>query len=116
MHRLGADDAEVYATEVRHEAEVCGGTPTVECAAGNPVVIAGHLRSVSLRPRAGVRALEAELFDGHGAVTLVWLGRRQIAGIEPGRSIVARGRLAESEGRMVLFNPRYELRPAGGTR
>lgn len=116
MHRLGADISTLHAEEVQHEAEICGGTPTSSCTAGSSVVVAGVLRSVSLRPRAGVRALEAELYDGHGAVTLVWLGRREIAGIAPGRSIVARGRLAESDGRMVLYNPRYELRAAGARR
>jgi hypothetical protein len=58
-----------------------------------------------------VPTLQAELFDGSGCVTLVWMGRRQIAGIEPGRVVVARGRLAEKNGTSVLFNPWYELKP-----
>ena len=47
--------------------------------------VCGTLRSVTLRPRAGVPALVAELYDGSGTVQVVWLGRRQIAG-HPGRS------------------------------
>ena len=47
------------------------------------VRLSGSLRTVTLRPRGGVPALEAELFDGSGALTLVWLGRRQITGISP---------------------------------
>jgi hypothetical protein len=42
-------------------------------------------------------------------VTLVWLGRRQIAGIEPGRPITARGRMAVRDDRKVIYNPYYEL-------
>ena len=75
------------------------------------VRLSGTLRTVTLRPRGGVPALEAELFDGSGALTLVWLGRRQITGIGPGRS--ARGRAAGSASRTayrVMYNPRYELR------
>jgi hypothetical protein len=68
---------------------------------------------VTLRPRAGVPALEAELFDGTDALDVVWLGRRSIAGIEPGRRLVAHGRISHARGRRVLFNPRYELRPVG---
>ena len=67
-----------------------------------------------LRPLAGVPTLEAELYDGTGNVTLVFLGRRRIRGIEPGRSLVARGPAHHPRGRPTLYNPSYELRPTGG--
>jgi hypothetical protein len=70
----------------------------------------GSLRTVTLRPRGGVSALEAELYDGSGVVTLVWLGRRRIAGIEPGRSLTVSGRTGIQDGTRVMYNPRYELR------
>ena len=75
---------------------------------------AGVLRSVVLRPRQGVPSVEAELYDGSGALDLVWLGRRTIAGIEPGRRIRVEGMVCESEGRRTMFNPRYELKPRVG--
>ncbi|MFD1048108.1 hypothetical protein ACFQ1S_22485, partial [Kibdelosporangium lantanae] len=40
---------------------------------------------------------------------LVWLGRRRIPGIEPGRTVKAKGRIAVRDGRKVLYNPYYEL-------
>ena len=55
------------------------------------------------------RTLEAELFDGTEGVTLIWLGRRRIPGIEPGRTMRVRGRIALREGRKVLYNPYYEI-------
>ena len=55
------------------------------------VKLSGTLRTVTLRPRGGVPALEAELFDGSGAITLVWLGRRQITGIGAGPPARGRG-------------------------
>ena len=75
------------------------------------VTLRGSLRTVTLRPRAGVPALEAELTDGTGVVTIVWLGRRRIAGIEPGRAISVEGRIGSHEGVRVMYNPRYELIP-----
>jgi len=75
------------------------------------VVLRGTLRTVTLRPRGGVPALEAELFDGSGVLTLVWLGRRRIAGISPGRSIQVQGRIGQHDGVRILYNPRYELMP-----
>ncbi len=74
-----------------------------------PVRLRGTLRTVTLRPRGGVPALEAELYDGSGTVTVIWLGRRRIAGIGPGRAIEVSGRVGSQDGHRLLYNPRYEL-------
>lgn len=76
-----------------------------------PVRLRGTLRTITLRPRGGVPALEAELFDGSGTVTIIWLGRRRIAGINPGRSLQVQGRIGRNDGQRIMFNPRYELIP-----
>jgi hypothetical protein len=75
------------------------------------VTLRGSLRTVTLRPRAGVPALEAELNDGSGVITVVWLGRRRIAGIEPGRAIEVEGRIGAYAGVRLMYNPRYQLIP-----
>ena len=36
-------------------------------------------------------------------------GRRELAGMTPGRRLRATGRITTSGGRRVIFNPRYEL-------
>lgn len=113
--RVTATRDEIDARELQEGSAADGGTPIRQCCDRELVIICGTLRTVTLRPRAGVPALEAELYDGSGTVSLVWLGRRRIAGIEPGRGIRVSGRVAFSEGRSVIFNPRYELRAAGGT-
>jgi len=66
---------------------------------------------VTLRPVGGVPALEADLFDGTGSVDVVWLGRRRIAGIDPGTKLVVEGRIGEQRGRLMMFNPTYTLLP-----
>lgn len=76
-----------------------------------PVRLRGTLHTVTLRPRGGVPALEAELTDGTGVVTIVWLGRRRIAGIAPGCSLAVQGRIGQQDGVRILYNPRYELIP-----
>lgn len=86
------------------------GTDTIAEAPDREVVrLRGTLRTVTLRPRGGVPALEAELFDGSGVITVVWLGRRRIAGISPGRSIQVQGRIGMHDGVRIIYNPRYEL-------
>jgi hypothetical protein len=114
LGRLTASRDELEAEELQKGAVSAGGTPIGRCSDRQMVTLNGTLRTVTLRPRAGVPALEAELYDGSGTVALVWLGRRQIVGIEPGRGISVQGRISLNEGRPVIFNPRYELRPSGG--
>jgi hypothetical protein len=98
-------------------AEAPGLTRIRDCAEGplgRPVVrVGGTLRAVHERTIAGAPALRAELDDGTARLEVVWLGRRTIAGVEPGRGLVATGRIAVTRGRLVLFNPRYELQPRG---
>ncbi|WP_275001323.1 OB-fold nucleic acid binding domain-containing protein [Promicromonospora iranensis] len=110
-----ASNEEVRDTEERADASRNVGCMAV---ASVPVrsrgKVAGVLRSVVLRPREGVPTVEAELFDGSGALDLVWLGRRTIDGIEPGRRIRVEGMVCDVDGRRTMFNPRYELRPRPG--
>jgi hypothetical protein len=109
LQRLTADDQTIDAQELRAESASAGCEPVVSCRKGAVVTVTGRLKSVVYTPRETVPTLEAELFDGSGSVTLVWLGRRRIAGIEPGRSLTARGRFAAVEGKRVIYNPWYEL-------
>lgn len=78
-------------------------------APGRTAVVGGRLRAVVYTPTENVPTLEAELYDGTQSILLVWLGRRRIAGIEPGRRLIARGRVGVREGRSVIYNPWYEL-------
>jgi hypothetical protein len=110
MRRLTADAETVDSDELRNETAAAGAQPVKQCQLGKPVCVAGTLKAVVLRPLAGVPTLEAELYDGTGTVTLVWLGRRRIRGIDPGRALVARGRMTERAGKATLFNPEYELK------
>ncbi len=114
LHRLTADEQEVHSEALRSEVRAVGARAVRDLTVGEPVTVAGTLQAVVLRPLAGTPTLEAELYDGTGTVMLVWLGRRRIRGIEPGRSLMARGRLTRRDGKLTLFNPAYELRASGG--
>ena len=114
LHRLTADEEALDSAALRSESRTLGAIAVDQCSVGLPVCVAGSLRAVVLRPLAGVPTLEAELYDGSGTVTLVWLGRRRIRGIDPGRTLVARGRLTKRDGKATIFNPEYELQANGG--
>lgn len=111
VRRLTSDVSELDADDLSRRADESGASRASECSCGDEVTVLGRLRTVELCPRDAVATLEAELFDGTEGVTLVWLGRRRIPGIEPGRTVRAHGRMAVRDGRKVLYNPYYELQP-----
>ncbi|GAA5080400.1 hypothetical protein HNP84_005105 [Thermocatellispora tengchongensis] len=114
FRRLTTSQAELEAEELQEDLDRHGATPIASCGGRRRFCVAGTLRTVTLRPRGGAPALEAELYDGSDVIDLVWLGRRKIAGIEPGRLVRAEGLVSLQDGRKVMFNPRYELRPSSG--
>jgi len=104
---------EVEADELRERALDRSCQVVADAPVAVPLSVMGTLRTVTLRPRADVPALEAELYDGTGTLTLIWLGRRAIRGITPGRRLMAAGRITRRDGHLVMFNPAYELAPDG---
>ncbi|WP_026922326.1 OB-fold nucleic acid binding domain-containing protein [Glycomyces arizonensis] len=122
LRRLAAPSQELFAADVRDEVTSralrrdgepeADYTPVDRLEARQAATVAGRLRTVVLRTEGRSPSVEAELFDGTGQVTLVWMGRRRIVGLEAGTRIVARGRAARAaDGRLVIYNPIYELRP-----
>ena len=109
LARLTASDDELQAEELQRESAKCGAIPAGQCTKGQVVSVSGRLRTVAYTPRTNLPTLEADLYDGSDVVTLIFLGRRSIAGIEPGRQLTARGRVALRDDRKVIYNPFYEL-------
>ncbi len=109
LHRLTASAESLDAVDLQDEVEVRSCTSVCDLNRGKYVRVVGRLRSVVYTPSETVPTLEAELFDGSDALDLVWLGRRRIAGVEPGRRVMARGRVGVHNGRLAIYNPWYEL-------
>ncbi|WP_182111310.1 MULTISPECIES: OB-fold nucleic acid binding domain-containing protein [unclassified Actinotalea] len=114
LHGMVASQAQLEADEEQRETRRQGCASVAELQDRRRAVVSGVIRSVTLRPRTTVPALEAELYDGSGSLTLVWLGRRSIHGIDPGRRLRAEGLVCAQSGRPTMFNPRYELAPRPG--
>src|SRR3712207_4900995 len=73
-------------------ADMPGMTPIGEVQPRQEFSAVGEISSLRIVPRAGSASLEATITDGTGALIAVWTGRRQIAGVGPGRRLVVRGR------------------------
>jgi amino acid transporter len=75
------------------------------------VVVQGKVRSVRMSAMSGSPALTAELCDATGGVTLIFYGRRNVPGLEPGVPMRAEGMLGEHLGHLAIANPAFELLP-----
>jgi hypothetical protein len=76
------------------------------------VKLVGTIHSMRVQPRGGVPSLECTLVDDTGGIVIVFLGRRRIAGIEPGARIMVEGRVSDHHGKLALLNPVYHLLPS----
>lgn len=95
-------------------AEYCGSlgvTPLDDVEPRRPVRAAGEVRAVRIVPRAGAAAVEATISDGRGSITAVFLGRRKVGGVTPGRRLVVEGVVAVEGARAMVYNPVYRLLP-----
>jgi amino acid transporter len=75
------------------------------------VTIRGEVRSLRVVSQHDSPTLELVVDDGTGALSIVFLGRRSIAGIEVGTRLSATATLGAFKGRLAMLNPTYALAP-----
>jgi len=76
------------------------------------VRVAGRVKAIRVQPWADkVASLELTLADGSGGITIVFLGRRRIGGIDLGTHLVAEGVTSTHHGLLTILNPEYQLLP-----
>jgi amino acid transporter len=89
---------------------VPGTIPIADLQHRRPAKIAGRIKSFRIQPWSDVPSLECTLADGSGAELLVvFLGRREIAGIGTGTQLAVEGMVGARRGRLAMINPAYEL-------
>ncbi len=71
--------------------------------------VRGNVTSIRTAPSGGAPRIEVEVWDSTGGITLQFLGRRDIKGLEVGSTICAEGMVGEADGALIILNPSYEL-------
>jgi hypothetical protein len=71
--------------------------------------VAGRVRSMRIQPWGGAPTLECTLVDATGGIAVVFLGRREVAGIHPGACLAVEGMVGEHNGRLAILNPAYDF-------
>jgi len=75
----------------------------------NRAHVKGRVTSIRTAPRDSAPIVEVEIWDETGGVTLQFLGRREIAGLDVGSQLLAEGMVGETEGSLTILNPSYEI-------
>ena len=84
-------------------------TPIERISWRNRAQVEGQVTSIRTAPQGSPPMLEVELWDETGGVTLQFLGRREIAGLDVGSHLRAEGMVGESDGSLTILNPSYEI-------
>ena len=71
--------------------------------------VRGNVTAIRTAPSGGAPKVEVEIWDSTGGITLQFLGRREIAGLDVGSTICAEGMVGETEGSLTILNPSYEI-------
>ncbi|HEY1737383.1 MAG TPA: OB-fold nucleic acid binding domain-containing protein [Acidimicrobiia bacterium] len=93
-------------------AAFCGGigvTPIADVHEREQVRTGGEIGALRIVPRSGAPALEVIVSDGKLNLTAVFLGRRKIRGMTPGRKVAVEGTVLRDGNRLLMLNPAYEL-------
>jgi hypothetical protein len=71
--------------------------------------VQGRVNSIKSAPANASPFVEVEVWDETGGVTLQFLGRREITGLEVGAQLRAEGMVGENNGQLIILNPSYEI-------
>lgn len=112
FRNLVAAEVDLDSAKLRDNVELMGAVAASRLKVGESVKVRGTIRAIRLHPQADTPIVEAELWDGTGYLTLLWLGRREIKGVIPGRTVLVDGRISRGpKMQPAIYNPRYKLLP-----
>ena len=71
--------------------------------------VIGRVTSIRTAPQSAAPLLEVEIWDESGGVTLQFLGRRELMGLEVGATLQAEGMVGDEDGSLTILNPAYQI-------
>jgi RecG-like helicase len=84
-------------------------TPIAQVQYRHHTRVAGRVHAMRVQPWSGVATLECLLKDDTGTITLVFLGRRTVPGIQARAHLSAEGMVGQHAGRLAILNPAFEI-------
>jgi hypothetical protein len=77
------------------------------------VAVKGMIRSTGTVTIGGGLAYHFTLVDGSGELDVLFLGQSSLPGLQPSTRITAEGTVGSYDGKLALWDPDYEIGPAG---
>ena len=96
--------AQVISPAVSHDV-----TPVARLEWRHRATVQGKVHAVRLAPMRNAPSLEVDVWDDTGGITLIFYGRRSIAGVNAGATLTASGTVGERRGKLTMSNPIYQL-------
>jgi len=110
LRRMAESDEQRYAEEIEAWAAMVPGAVRIsEAGTRSRVKLAGVVRRITVRPLEGNESLEALLYDGTGEITLMWMGRRSIHGLNLGTRLIVEGVVGVQRNERRMVNPTFEF-------
>jgi hypothetical protein len=88
-----------------------GSTSIIDATWRKRVTISGKVRSIRVAPLHDAPTLELVLVDATGAISVVFFGRRSLAGVDVGSKMIVDGTVGIHQARLAIMNPSYQLLP-----
>ena len=73
------------------------------------LVVVGRVTAIRVAPQNSAPVLEVEIWDETGGVTLQFLGRRELMGLNVGATLQAEGMVGDEDGALKILNPAYQI-------
>ena len=86
-----------------------GCIPIAEATWRERVRVAGRVRSVRVAPQHDAPTVELILVDGTASISVLFLGRRGIAGVRVGTRMTVEGTVGIHRTRLAILNPSYQI-------
>ena len=71
--------------------------------------VRGKVTAIRTAPSGANPRVEIEVWDETGGITLQFIGRREVIGLDVGSTLCAEGMVAEDSGALTILNPSYEI-------
>ena len=88
---------------------VPGCLPIADATWRQRVRVAGKVRSVRVAPQHDAPTVELILDDGSASISVIFLGRRSIAGVSVGTRMAVEGTVGIHKTRLAILNPSYQI-------
>ena len=101
------EDEPLVAEETSHYAEDIH--PIASAQWRHRAHVKGHVTNIRTAPANATPHVDIEIWDETGGITLQFIGRREVTGLEVGSTMCAEGMVGETDGNLVILNPSYEI-------